>query len=276
MFFLMLGTVMASSAQIPNNGFENWTAGNPDGWATSNVFPAGLVTITQTTDSHSGNYAVKGEVVNFMGTPMAPIVQSGPEGTGFAISQKYQAFEVYYKFTSVGGDKFSVNVGFEKAGSPIAQGAVALPQNVGAYTYLSVPMNYFVDDVPDWAIIQISITGPVTGNDVHVGSTMYIDDLAFSLETGLANRQPQVNLAKCYPNPATDILHISFNEELTGEILIKVTDNLGNEIKRIDSNLRYGDNDLQLSVAGLPSGLYYLMVQSKDKYYTGKFSISSR
>jgi hypothetical protein len=278
-FFLIVfiwGISMIMKAQIPNNGFENWTAGNPDGWATTNLFPIGLVTITQTSDSHSGNYAVKGDVVNLMGTPMAPAVQSGPEGEGFAISQKYQAFEVYYKFTSVGGDKFSVNVGFEKAGTPIAQGAVALPANVGEYTHLSVPMDYFVDDVPDLANIQISITGPLAGPDVHVGSTMFIDDLAFSMETGLECPVVQTDMLKCFPNPATEVLHLTLDEELSGEILLRVNDNLGNEVRKINTNLRPGENNLQMSIVGLPSGMYYLMVQSKDKYYTGKFSISSR
>jgi hypothetical protein len=38
---------LATIAQIPNSGFENWTSGDPDDWATSNIFPVGLVNITQ-------------------------------------------------------------------------------------------------------------------------------------------------------------------------------------------------------------------------------------
>lgn len=206
---------LITTAQIPNSGFENWTAGDPDDWASSNVFPAGLVNITQTTDKYSGTYALRGEVVDFFSTPMAPVVQSGHDATGFAITEQYRLFELYYKYTSVGGDKFSVNVVLEKNGNPIAQGAVALPASVLAYTRLSVPLTYTIDEVPDLAIIQISITGPVTGPDVHVGSVMFIDELSFSLETGIDIPSPPGLVAKCFPNPASGMI----NEEPDCNIL---------------------------------------------------------
>jgi hypothetical protein len=263
-------------AQIPNNGFENWTAGNPDGWATSNVFPAGIVTVTQTTDKHGGTYALRGEVINFMGMPMAPVVQSGPDATGSAISEKYQSFEVFYKFTSVEGDKFSVNVGFEKEGNPIAQGAAALPMNVGSYTYLSVPMEYFVDDVPDWAIIQISITGPIAGNDYHVGSVMFIDDLSFSMETGIGDQEMPGYHVKCYPNPASDLLYLNVNEAFSGDALVKVFDICGQEVKSITCGQPAVGKDLQISVAGLTSGLYFYTIEGHTGHYSGKFTVSSR
>ena len=116
------GFALTAHAQIPNPGFENWTSGNPDGWGTSNAFPAGMINVTQTTDCHSGSYAVRGDVINFFGTPMGPAIQSGPGGKGFPVSEQYHSLELYYKFTPIGGDKFSVNVGLKKAGVPIAQG----------------------------------------------------------------------------------------------------------------------------------------------------------
>jgi hypothetical protein len=277
MFFIALfcGITMISNAQIPNSGFEDWTAGEPDGWTTSNIPIAGLINITQTTDSYSGTYAVRGEVVNFAGTPWAPVIQSGPGATGFAISEKYLSFELYYKFTSNGGDKFSVNVGLEKEGTPVAQGAVALPADVSNYTYLSVPLNYMIDEVPDWAFIQISITGPITGPDVHLGSLMYVDELSFSLLAGIGNTTAPGLTGKCYPNPAADIINIPLNENVSGEVLIKIFDTYGKEVKSIAFHQQQdGNNFFQFSVENLSSGLYFYSIDGQRKHDSGKFNVS--
>ena len=268
------GIAMTINAQIPNSGFENWTSGDPDNWATSNAFPAGLINITQTSDSHSGSYAVRGEVINFFGTPMGPVIQSGPGATGFAISEQYHSFELWYKFTSVGSDKFSVNVGLEKAGNPIAQGAVALPATISTYTHITVPLNYITTDVPDLAIIQLSITGPVTGSDVHVGSVMLIDDLSFSLSTGIENNAFSDLPGNCYPDPSTDFINIPFNENISGEVILNVFDPYGKEVKKIAGQLQqYGKNVFQFSVEDLSPGIYFYSINGQNRHYHGKFMV---
>jgi hypothetical protein len=269
------GITMTSIAQIPNPGFEYWTAGDPDGWATSNVFPIGLINITQTTDNHSGSYALRGEVVNFAGTPMGPVIQSGPGGRGFPISERYNSFELYYKFTSVGGDKFSVNVALEKDGNPIAQGAVALPATVSNYTHLTVPLEYTTNDVPDSAIIQILITGPVTGADYHIGSVMFVDDLLFSLATGVEDISISNLAGKCYPNPSVDIINIPLNENVSGEVILNVFDTYGKEVKTIAGQpQQFGKNVFQFSVEDLSTGLYFYSINGQKRYYQGKFNVT--
>lgn len=272
---IIFGISLVTTAQILNPGFENWTNGDPDDWASSNVPEAGLVNVTQTTDIHSGTYALKGDVINFFGTPMAPVIQSGPDATGFAISEQYRVFELYYKFMSVGGDKFSVNVALYKEGNPIAQGAVANPTSVATYTHLSVPLVYTIEELPDLAIIQLSITGPVTGPDVHVGSFMFIDDLSFSLETGIGQDISPDLAGKCFPNPASDILNILFNDNIPGEITLKVFDIFGKEVKTLPYPLQIaGRNSFQVSVGDLAPGLYFYSVIGLNRHYTGKFNVS--
>jgi hypothetical protein len=271
----LCGITMKANAQIPNPGFENWTSGDPDGWATSNAFPAGLINITQTTDNHSGSYAVRGEVVNFFGIPVEPAIQSGPGGRGFPISEQYHSLELFYKFTSVGGDKFSVNVGLTKAGNPIAHGAVAPPSTVSTYTQLTVPITYTTNDVPDSAIIQILITGPVTGSDYHVGSVMFVDDLSFSLATGIKNISVSDLIGKCYPNPSADIINIPLNEYVSGEVILNVFDTYGNEVKKIAGQpQQYGIHVFQFSVEDLSSGIYFYSIKGQNRQYDGKFTVS--
>jgi hypothetical protein len=266
---------MTTYGQILNPGFENWTSGNPDNWATSNAFPAGLVNVTQTSDCHSGLSAVRGEVINFLGSPMGPLIQSGTMATGFPISEQYHTFGLYYKFTPVGGDKFSVNVALYKAGSAVAQGVVALPATVGSYTYLAVPLTYTTSDVPDLAIIQLSVTGPATGQDVHIGSVMFVDDLAFSISNGTGNTLRSDPVVKCYPNPSGDIVNISLNETVSGDIAISVFDPDGKKVKTtFCHSLQPGNNRIQISVEDLVPGLYFYYVTGQNIHDNGKFLVS--
>jgi len=270
------GIALTANAQIPNPGFENWTSGNPDGWATSNAFPAGLINVTQTTDCHSGSYALRGDVINYFSTIVEPVIQSGPGGRGFGISLQYHSFELYYKFAPVGGDKFSINVGLKKAGVTIAQGAAAPTATVSTYTYLSVPINYMTNDTPDTAIIQISITGPVTGSDFHVGSVMFVDDLLFSLTTGISDIFPTDMIGKCYPNPASDIINIPITENVSGEVTLNVFDAYGKEVKQLVGNpQQYSSNVFQFSVEDFSTGLYFYSVSGQSGHYQGKFIVSN-
>lgn len=271
----LCGATMATHAQIPNPGFENWTGGNPDGWATSNVISLGLVNITQTSDYHSGASALRGEVVTFGGNPIKPVIQSGTGGTGFPISEQYHSFELYYKLSPIGGDKFSVNVNLEKAGNIIAEGVVSLPDTVSTYTYLSVPLNYITNDVPDLANIQISITGPITGPDVHPGSVMFIDDLSFSSSAGTEDIFISGLIRKSYPNPTVDIINIPLNETVSGEVILTVFDTYGKVVKKTTGHAQQsGSNIFQFSVENLPSGIYFYSINGENNQYHGKFTVS--
>ncbi len=272
---LTCSLVITTQAQIQNPGFENWTAGDPDGWVTSNVFPAGIVTITQTGDLHSGTSALKGEVVDFMGTPVSAIIQSGPGGTGFAVTERYLSLGLYYKFSPLGGDKFSVNLAMEKGGNVIAQGAAALPASVDVYTFLSVPLTYTTGDTPDNAIIQISITGPVTGSDYHTGSVMYLDELVFSFASGTEITGIPEQAGKCYPNPASDYINVPVNSNTEGEVLLQVFDVYGKKVKQITGYPQMnGKNSFRFPVEDLSTGMYFYSLTVDNRYYHGKFTVS--
>lgn len=65
---------MRFSQALPNADFENWTAGsgydNPNNWSTLNSSTSflGIVTVTKSTDAHSGTYSLRGET-KFIGAP---------------------------------------------------------------------------------------------------------------------------------------------------------------------------------------------------------------
>ena len=152
-----------------------------------------MAPITRSTAAHSGSFAVRGEVISFFGQTISPVLQSGVDAEGFPITQRYESVDGFYKFAPLGGDRFGVNVALQKAGSVVAQGASVFPAAAAAYAAFSVKMVYQTAEVPDTAIIQIQVFGPVTGADYHVGSVMFVDDLTFGTGGGTT---PQLTIAK--------------------------------------------------------------------------------
>src|SRR5262245_53009122 len=104
---LFLTNSIIAQTPIPNYSFENWTAGEPDSWQTSN----GTTTfITQVTPGHTGTYAARGDVKEVSGFNFPPLLAS--EGTGFTVTQGYSNLYFFYKFNQVDSSFFSVTVNF--------------------------------------------------------------------------------------------------------------------------------------------------------------------
>ena len=83
----------SAAAQIPNSGFETWIADWCVGWSGVNF--------QQTTDAHSGSYAIMGEVgLDF--PFLAPAVHtSSTDATNpmaFPFTDRPGSFNGYYKF----------------------------------------------------------------------------------------------------------------------------------------------------------------------------------
>ncbi|MEK9136575.1 MAG: hypothetical protein AAB393_05585, partial [Bacteroidota bacterium] len=169
---------MFSSAQIPNPGFEQWSAGSPDGWVTNNL-PGFVVPITQSSTAHGGSSAARGEVLTFSGMPYGPIMYAGSTARGFPVTQRHASLTGFYRFTPVGGDVVIVIIDMTRADTLVGLGDVVLGA-AASYTQFTAPITYFSAERPDTCFIAIIVYGDSSGGPAHVGSVMLIDDLAFS------------------------------------------------------------------------------------------------
>jgi hypothetical protein len=216
----LAAATLSALAQIPNSDFENWSgACSLDGWAINSVCEANLVPITRTTTAHSGQAAVRGEVVSFFGQVVQPVLQAGEDANGFVISQNYSTLDGFYQFAPLSGDRMSVNValyqGNIEGGTLIAQGAKILPA-AATYSAFSVNLTTLTGGVADRAYIQFMIIGPVTGSDFHVGSVMYVDTLSFGNATTTA--EPRLTITRNGSNVV-----VSWPAEVTGFTLQSTT-----------------------------------------------------
>jgi hypothetical protein len=279
-FIALFLITLKTNAQIPNAGFESWTNGSPDGWLTPNV--ANLLTpITRISQSHSGNFALRGEPALLMGNIVGATISSGIGGTGFPINYRPESITGYYKFSPApsSGDRFSVLVLLTKgglSGTPIASNAIAFSQQTDVYTQFSIPFIYVLNDIPTTCVIQFSLVGPsITTPIPAVGSFYIIDDLALAGTTDLKSEQSnstsEYKIFQNYPNPFNPKTKINFELPIASHVFLKVYDSIGQEIMvLIDKELSKGYHEVSFDGTALPSGIYLYRIQ------TGEFIASKK
>ncbi len=270
----ILGTAL--QAQIPNPGFENWTSGNPDGWLTTN-FPPLIVNVTQSNDSHTGSWAVRGEVIDFM-FPIPPILNTGSlTSPGFPISDKITGISGFYKFSPVGGDIFLVaaEVGVATASDTtiIGSGVFSIGAAVSQYDFFSLDIIYFDTGIPNWANITISIIDTSGTTSGHVGSTMWADDfdIIVGIDDIISDNPTEYELYQNYPNPFNPSTIINYQVPELSFVTLRVYDVLGSEIETlVNKEKPMGSYTVEFSAQNLPSGVYFYQLKAGDFIQTKK------
>jgi hypothetical protein len=274
-FVFLISFAFTIHAQILNAGFENWNAnGDPLNWTVSNS-PPDYVTITKSSDAHSGSWAAEGNVAAVTSFNVAPALYSGEEGDlGIPINSRPASLEGYYKLTSAENDFLQIQVFLYKNGSGVGVGAKDL-NVVGSYTKFNCDIVYFVPggDVPDTALIIITVAN--SSFFTHVGTKMFIDDLSWSSTTDISNSDNQIpnkfSLGQNYPNPFNPSTRIQYQVSSNSQVNLKVYDVLGNEVATlVDEYKPAGNYEIEFSAENLSSGIYFYKLQSNNFVETKK------
>jgi Secretion system C-terminal sorting domain len=258
--------------QIPNAGFEKWSNGNPDGWIVDNDLTGGFVPVTPTSDSHSGNIALKGAVTLFQGIPLNPIT-----GTVFPYSERPTNFTGYYKFTSLDSDSLVILVSLgsvQDNGGAGEGGSIVIKNNVTNYTKFNIPIHWVSQNPPDSCVITFTVYPK--SPEAHAGTEYYIDDLSFTNSTtDVKNNYTKIpkifNLNQNYPNPFNPTTTINYSiapvEDLnfasSTNVQLKIFDILGNEITTlVNEEKTAGNYSIRWNAENLPSGVYFYRLQA--------------
>jgi hypothetical protein len=275
----LVGIPVVLMAQVPNAGFENWSGGEADGWASSNAPPV-YTNVTQSATAHSGNSAVKGEVVSLYTVPMSATIQSGPGGHGFAYAARPASVTGWYQFSATGNDRFGVNVALFKGGEGgtlVALAASADPTLHASYTQFDVPFVYYTPDIPDLCIMQFSVALPFQESAVHVGSYFLIDDLALSGTTEVAEAgalPAAFRLDQNFPNPFNPSTMISYQLPVAGNVRLTVYDLMGKEVATlVNERKEAGRYQVTFNAVGVASGIYLCRIQAGGFVQTTKMTL---
>jgi hypothetical protein len=264
-FLLLVWTASRLVAQIPNASFENWTNGEPDGWATSNS-PPDFITITASNESHGGTKALRGQVItDTNGVLHRPIVFAGSDGGGFSVTQRYSALEGYYRFLPATADQCIITVTMLKNGAQIGHGEFDAASNTDGYTHFVAPIAYSVDSIPDWA--QISMRTFCCG--LASGTVFYVDDLSFANPTAVTEQVGAIptsyKLEQNFPNPFNPKTIIRFEIGGLSVVTLKVYNILGVEVATlVNEKLAAGSYSVEWDASGQPSGVYYYQIKTED------------
>jgi hypothetical protein len=291
---------VGASAQgnIPNSGLESWTnAGtyeDPASWTTFNVLSGAIFgsnpvsVFKETANPHSGSFAARitsvgltsnpapGEVPDTVGVIFTGGFNFVSQNVdfGYAFTSRPQNFDWWSRYTpaAVGDSGFVIAVLTHWNGTStdtvawageIINTEASWTQHTSTFYYNpAVASNTF----PDTCIILCSATDDVF---LHAGSTLWVDDLSFSGWVGLDETPAQREEVAVFPNPATDNVTFTVNNDNASRV--QIYDMTG----RMISDEMFTGRRVQLSTEELASGMYtYTIVDANNETMNrGKFSV---
>lgn len=265
---------------IPNPGFENWNGTTLTDWVHNGS--SFIPTVTQSTDAYSGNFAVHGEVVDFVGTPFPPTLFPGTQASPlFAFTSRPNTLTGQYKFEGQGGDALFIEVVFinQSIGGG-GEGHAEITANAAGYTLFEIPITYAADNPPGWQPTDASITITIKPPDQQipsVGTKFTIDHLTFDgmpldveeIENGL--KPDEYSLEQNYPNPFNPSTKIEFSVPESGNVSLQIYNLLGERVANlVNGYLNSGTYSAEWNAEALASGTYIYQINSGNYSETKK------
>ena len=268
-----------TTLKIPNGNFESWVTVNhedPALWSTTNssMLSSPTIPITKSTESYSGNFAIRMENVFFQGQFSKTYIMcgrqsnNGPPLPGFAVTSRDSTLNGWYKYLPQNSDSLTIGVSMFKLGVQVGWGFFQSGIEKTDYTYFSVPIMYdgaFIG-IPDSASV-FATPFSTNSNMANGNSVLYLDNLTFDFVLNASDNIYTKNIFELntYPNPIFDVVRINYNLQESGYVSIKLYDVTGREAMNVfNGNQLEGKYSLLYDAVGLSNGVYNLVVQTKN------------
>jgi hypothetical protein len=280
LYFLLIAG-LKSQAQLLNPGFEftrtdggasNWIAFVMSQWPCDD-YAGWDSTYFQTTDAHSGNYALElrnayCENTFFGGHARASEFDSIYSFiVGDPYSDRPESFSFYYKFFPEGGDKVQVTIRTGDDITTVADAEYFVSDAASVYTKLYIPLTYYISNNPTRVEMEFHIVNDTA--QVHYGTKFQVDDI--NGETTGINEPHRAGSLVCYPTKATNELYVS-TKDLNGDMdgMVIITDASGKMLSSHTARLG-GSQPVKIDVSALPAGVFFVTLHAKGSTYTGRF-----
>lgn len=291
-FTLIIGSCITVSAfaQIPNNGFENWTSmgsyNDPDNWDQLNSMTSSMsiYTCTKGTPGNPGASYLKltSKTVSGMGvvpgvavSGVIDMVTFKPK-SGFAYTQRPLSLTGSWQYMPSGSDQGFVGVYLTKWNTSmnmrdtIAMATQNLTSMMMSWTSFTINLNYMSTASPDSAIIIFSASGSTPVNN----SAMYIDNLAFSgTATGIKENAANLMNLTIFPNPSNEKVVLNYTLKSTENVVIKISDVTGKIVNELKPNGVIGNNKQELNISNLSQGIYTITIQGDNSLSSQKLIV---
>lgn len=273
-------------AQIPNNGFENWTSmgsyNDPDDWDNLNSVTnfSGIFTCTKGTPGSPGTAYIKLTSKTVTGMGVVPGVAAtgildpiNMTASGFAYSARPQNLTGKWQYMAGStADQGFISVilsqwnGTTNSRDTVAYAHYVLPGMVMSWANFTIPLTYKNGNNPDTAVIILS----ASGSTPVASSYLYIDNLAFSGSVAGMKDQSLVKNFHFYPNPATGIVEVAAELEKSAGAALQLFNMSGALLKEQTVT---ASGKTQLDVSHFSKGIYLLKITSGMATETKKLVI---
>lgn len=280
LFSILAAGPLTAQTQIDNGNLDNWVSQGsyeePAGTmlkTLNSLTSLGVpVTVTKTTDAHSGLaaqlksgtlMALNIFIPGVLGTIQ---VQTAPPAAflGVPFTDKPGRFKGWYKYSPVQGDSAEILIALMKRNGlsrdTVARAVMKIKTAVGTYTQFDMPLTYFsTTTVPDSLIVLcVSSAGYNFDNLLACAgknnSTLWVDELELEYSAGLSESYPFLPV-RLWPNPAADVIQLEADLIPDGARVV-VTDAQGRNLLQA-TPFQW---PFSLGVAHLPAGRYFVKV----------------
>ncbi len=276
--------VVIASAQIPNNGFENWTTPvnglEPTGWYSANSLdPTGdYFPVTRSEDHfplNTGNYSIRLENKPslFPGTKAFGLAMTtrldGSDRPLFAITGHPTSLCGYFKFQSQNNDTMDIHFALYKNGTEVTSGRFINPNSFAEWTSFNIQVDNTLYPEADSA--RIVISSFYSDNLlVHGNSVLYIDNLSFDVPISAVNDLSPINEhGFIHPNPASDFVVLDLEKPDFKNAVVSFYDFSGQKVKS-ETLIK---NQSEVNIQGLRNGVYLVTFFIEGFSSTGKLVI---
>lgn len=272
--FLELDNLAFSGATqpIPEGDFENWTTVSSDELVGWDVF--GDQGLSKTTDSYSGNYALRLETIDYGGGNIAP--------AGINTRQPYtMIFDTlsgtfvdtligFYKFSTPGSGQGRAIVDLYANGTLVGNNSYFF-NPAAPYTEFRLPITTWFPVAPDTIWIDFESSDyPWDAGDI--GSVLIIDHLALKsmLTTIPVVPSSAFSTVTAYPNPATETLYLRFSKP-EKDVTVRVLDMTGIVVSEqvFSGNVEC----VSINIEALNTGTYFYEARRGGKYSRSTFVV---
>lgn len=270
----------------PNTNFETWTTVESlepvDWWTPNFVLINQTPCVTQSTDAHSGQYALRIEnVLSNFGDTLGFVTNGyfGPNNFmgGMAVTQNPTKVTGYYKYAPVGNDTALVGIFISKFDATFGYSVrldsmlVKLPA-AASYTYFEAPLFYNGWPVAD--TLNITFAAGNFQNDTSLlvpGSVLLVDDIEVFYNPVVVKDLALEQAQLVFPNPAQNRLFIKLEKDEANQSF-KLFDAKGTLI--LDGKCTYQDGMVaSIDISDVPQGLYFYQLTNSKVNKSGKLTI---
>jgi len=276
-FIIAICLVNVYAQDIPNNGFEEWSSGEPVSWNTLDQDVLGVtfdMVTEDNTDPFQGDACIKMETVSnyfwlygdvvmpgliTLGEIEAnPLTQEGSITGGVPYSQNPQSLSGYFKYFPQEVDTASIGLVLfkwnEDTRDTLAAGIFQVGEEMAEWTPFEAVLEYFIWEQPD--TLNIIAASSSDEEELMAGSTLYIDELTLNYGPTSIIEPDFTGDFNVYPISFTKQFRVEMNLVKKEKTVFKVF-NINGQL--ISSHIFYIKNTpVNINYSDLKSGIYII------------------